>query len=134
MKRVWHGIKELCLESGKAVICEKPFAINADQATRMIESAQAEKLFLMEAMWTRFLPAVIRLKKDIESGIIGTPQLIQADFGITKPAESGSRFYEKNLAAGALLDLGIYTINFANIVFNFHYLTLKKSILRIVVR
>ena len=71
----------------------------------------------MEAMWTLFLPTVTRLIKDIDSGIIGTPQLVQADFGITKPPEAGSRFYEKKLAAGALLDLGIYTINFSNIVF-----------------
>ena len=107
----------LCLAGNKAVLCEKPICVNAQEAQKLVELSRKKNIFLMEAMWTRFLPAVIRLKKDIESGIIGTPQLIQADFGITKPAESGSRFYEKNLAAGALLDLGIYTINIANIVF-----------------
>ena len=107
----------LCLEGNKAVLCEKPICVNAREAQKLVELSRKKNIFLMEAMWTRFFPAVIRLNKDIKSGIIGTPQLIQADFGITKPSEPGSRFYEKNLAAGALLDLGIYTINIANIVF-----------------
>jgi predicted dehydrogenase len=107
----------LCLAANKAVLCEKPICINAQEAQKLAELSRKKNTFLMEAMWTRFLPAVIRLIKDIDSGIIGPPQLVQADFGITKPPESGSRFYEKKLAAGALLDLGIYTINFANIVF-----------------
>ena len=107
----------LCLAANKAVLCEKPICVNAQEARKLVELSRKKDIFLMEAMWTRFLHAIIRLKKDIESGIIGTPQLVQADFGITKPPESGSRFYEKKLAAGALLDLGIYTINFANIVF-----------------
>ena len=107
----------LCLAANKAVLCEKPICVNAQEAQKLVELSRKKEIFLMEAMWTRFLPAVNHLKKDIESGIIGTPQLVQADFGIIKPPESGSRFYEKKLAAGALLDLGIYTINFANIVF-----------------
>ena len=107
----------LCLAGNKAVLCEKPICVNAQEAQKLVELSRKKNIFLMEAMWTRFFPTVIRLKKDKKSGIIGTPQLIQADFGITKPAEADSRFYEKKLAAGALLDLGIYTINIANIVF-----------------
>ena len=107
----------LCLAANKSVLCEKPICINAQEAQKLVSLSRKNDIFLMEAMWTRFFPAVIRLKKDIESGIIGAPQLVQADFGITKPPEAGSRFYEKKLAAGALLDLGIYTINFSNIVF-----------------
>ena len=110
----------LCLAANKAVLCEKPICVNAQEARKLVELSREKDIFLMEAMWTRFLPAVIRLKKDLDSGIIGTPQLVQADFGITKPQEAGSRFYENKLAAGALLDLGIYTINFANIVFGSH--------------
>jgi len=110
----------LCLAANKAVLCEKPICINAQEAQKLAELSRKKNTFLMEAMWTRFLPAVIRLIKDIDSGIIGTPQLVQADFGLTKPQEAGSRFYENKLAAGALLDLGIYTINFANIVFGSH--------------
>ena len=107
----------LCLEANKAVLCEKPMCVNAQEAQKLVDISRDKDIFLMEAMWTRFLPAVIRLKKDLDSGIIGSPQLVQADFGIMKPPEAGSRFYEKTLAAGALLDLGIYTINFSNIVF-----------------
>jgi len=107
----------LCLAANKAVLCEKPICVNAQEAQKLVTLSRKNDIFLMEAMWTRFLPAVIRLKKDIESGIIGAPQLVQADFGITKSPEAGSRFYEKKLAAGALLDLGIYTINFSNTIF-----------------
>ena len=107
----------LCLAANKAVLCEKPICVNAQEAQKLVAQSRKNNIFLMEAMWTRFMPAVIRLKKDIDSGVIGTPQLVQADFGITKAPEAGSRFYEKKLAAGALLDLGIYTINFSNIVF-----------------
>ena len=107
----------LCLEANKAVLCEKPICVNAQEARKLVELSRKKDIFLMEAMWTRFLPAIIRLKKDVKSGIIGTPQLVQSDFGIKKTPEAGSRFYEKKLAAGALLDLGIYTINFSNIVF-----------------
>ena len=107
----------LCLAANKAVLCEKPICVNAQEAQKLVTLSRKNDIFLMEAMWTRYLPAVIRLKKDIESGIIGAPQLVQADFGITKSPEAGSRFYEKKLAAGALLDLGIYTINFSNTVF-----------------
>ena len=110
----------LCLAANKAVLCEKPICVNAQQAQKLVELSRKKDIFLMEAMWTLFFPTVTRLIKDIDSGIIGTPQLVQADFGITKPQEAGSRFYEKKLAAGALLDLGIYTINFANIVFGSH--------------
>ena len=108
----------LCLEANKAVLCEKPICVNAQEAQKLVELSRKKDIFLMEAMWTLFFPTVTRLIKDIDSGIIGTPQLVQADFGITKPPEAGSRFYEKKLAAGALLDLGIYTINFSNIVFS----------------
>jgi len=107
----------LCLAANKAVLCEKPICVNAQEAQKLVELSRKKDIFLMEAMWTLFFPTVTRLIKDIDSGIIGTPQLVQADFGITKPPEAGSRFYEKKLAAGALLDLGIYTINFSNIVF-----------------
>ena len=107
----------LCLAANKPVLCEKPMCVNSKEAQKLVNLSRHKNIFLMEAMWTSFLPAIIRLKKDLDTKIIGIPQLVQADFGITKPLEKGSRFYEKELAAGALLDLGIYTINFANIVF-----------------
>lgn len=107
----------LCLEANKPVLCEKPICINAKELKHLIGTAKKRKVFLMEALWTRFLPAVKHLITEIENGIIGKPKLIKADFGIMKPPTKGSRFYEKKLGAGALLDLGVYTINFSNFIF-----------------
>ncbi|NIP97675.1 MAG: Gfo/Idh/MocA family oxidoreductase, partial [Akkermansiaceae bacterium] len=69
-----------CLEGGKAVLCEKPFALNAREAAEMIDSARARGLFLMEAMWTYFLPAVTRLRELLASGVIGEVRLLQSNF------------------------------------------------------
>ena len=108
----------LCLKANKPVLCEKPLCINAKEAQKLIAVAKNRNIFFMEAMWTRFLPAIKRLKKDVSNGGIGKVKLIQADFGIKKEPIKGSRFYEKELGAGALLDLGIYTINFSNFIYD----------------
>jgi len=108
----------LCLDANKPVLCEKPLCVNAKEAQLLIDIAKQKKTFLMEAMWTRFLPATKHLIKEISDGVIGKPKLIQADFGIKKPPIKGTRFYEKKLGAGSLLDLGIYTINFSNFIFD----------------
>src|SRR5580693_1950006 len=69
------------LDAGKAVLCEKPFAINAREAGEMIKRARAKKLMLMEAMWTRFLPPILRLREILAAGTIGEPRTLLADFG-----------------------------------------------------
>src|SRR5262249_22747968 len=71
----------LCLEAGKAVLCEKPFAINTAQAEEMIRVAQKQNVFLMEAMWTRFIPAVKQAMAWIAEGMIGEVRMVQASFG-----------------------------------------------------
>lgn len=107
----------LCLEAGKAVLCEKPLAVNAHQAGEMISVARERGLFLMEAMWTRFLPAFARLRELLAAGELGEPRLVRADFCIRRPREPGSRLFEPELAGGALLDVGIYTVALAAAVF-----------------
>jgi|TARA_B100001996_G_scaffold67407_1_gene49047 predicted dehydrogenase len=108
----------LCLNSIKPVLCEKPLCVNAKEAKHLISVSKEKKVFLMEAMWTRFLPAIKHLINNINNDVIGKPKLIQADFGIKKPPVKNSRFYENKLAAGSLLDLGVYTINFCNFIFD----------------
>ena len=103
----------LCLEAGKAVLCEKPFALNAAQTQRVIDTAKAKKLFLMEAMWTRFFPLFKTLRGLIEKGRIGEPRLLHADFGFASPVTE-SRLFEPNLGGGALLDVGVYPVSLAS--------------------
>ena len=103
----------LCLEHGKHVLCEKPLALNAVQAERMIGTARDRNLALMEAVWTRFLPTVVKARAMITAGAIGELRLIQADFGFHAPFDPESRLFAPARGGGALLDLGIYPLNLA---------------------
>ncbi len=100
------------LRAGKHVLCEKPFAVNALEARTMVDTARGEGRFLMEAMWTWFIPAIVDIKRRIEAGEIGRLTVIESDFGITVLDEDG-RHRRIDLAGGALLDLGIYPISLA---------------------
>ncbi len=104
------------LQAGKAVLCEKPLAINARQAREMVALARARKLFLMEAMWTRFLPAVAQMRAWIAEGRIGEPRAVQANFGINRSFPPEHRMVNPNLAGGVLLDLGIYPLSMASMI------------------
>ena len=106
----------LCLNNDKHVLCEKPFALNKNQASRLIETAKAKGLFLMEAMWTRFSPALSRLVSMIREGLIGEIKTLKGQFCIDVPFDPVHRLYNPDLAGGALLDLGIYPIAFACMV------------------
>lgn len=103
----------LCLGAGKHVLCEKPLALNAAQAERMITAARAGCLVLMEAVWTRFLPAVAKVRELIAAGAIGEVRMITADFGFRAEFDPESRLFAPGLAGGSLLDLGIYPLNLA---------------------
>lgn len=107
---------KLCLNAGKHVICEKAFTLNAAQAEECINLAQEKGLFLMEAMWTRYLPAVVQLRQWLADGVIGTPEFVQIDFSFYKAFEAAHRLYNPDLGGGALLDLGIYNVSFASMV------------------
>lgn len=107
----------LCLDAGKAVLCEKPFAINARQASKMIARAREKGLFLMEAMWTRYFPIMTKLRDLIRSGAIGEVRMLQADFGFYAPFDPSGRLFDPALGGGALLDVGIYPLSLASMIF-----------------
>ncbi len=108
----------LALDHGKHVLCEKPISLNAGMSEQIINKAREKNLFLMEAVWTRFLPATIRLKEMIQQGAIGDVHKVNADFSIFRPFDPTHRLYNRELGGGALLDLGIYPLTFAHLVFD----------------
>jgi len=109
-----HGLHHehtlLCLNYGKAVLCEKAFALNSQQASEMIATAEAKKVFLMEAFWTKFLPQYQKVVSIIGSGQLGEIKWIQADFGFRAPDPPAQRIYDPALGGGSLLDVGIYPV------------------------
>ena len=107
----------LALQAGKAVLCEKPFAINAAQTETMIREARERGVFLMEAMWTRFLPHIVRLRELLAEGVIGEVRMLQADFGFRTELDPRSRLFDPAFGGGALLDVGIYPVSLASLVF-----------------
>ena len=107
----------LCLEAGKHVICEKPFAMNAAQTEAMISLARAKGLFLMEAMWTRFIPAVARAKQMLDQGALGKVWMMSGTFCFRAPFNPKSRLYAPELGGGSLLDVGVYVLSFASWLF-----------------
>lgn len=109
-----HENAMMCLHGGKGVLVEKSFAMNRNQAEDIIALARRKRLFVMEAMWTRFLPAVLEAKRIVDSGEIGTPTHVSADFGFTSTAGPQHRLFNPELGGGALLDLGIYPLSMAS--------------------
>jgi predicted dehydrogenase len=107
----------LCLNAGKHVLCEKPFAMHAHEAQLMINTAREKNLFLMEAMWTRFIPLVVKLRSMLAQNIIGEVRMLQADFSFRAPFNPTNRLFNPELGGGALLDIGVYPINFASMIF-----------------
>ncbi|MGN0844058.1 MAG: Gfo/Idh/MocA family protein [Kiritimatiellia bacterium] len=105
----------LCLDHRKNILCEKPFTVNRQQAESIFRRATANGLFVAEAMWTRFLPFVQTIREVLASGIIGTPVLLTANLGGNM--EAIPRIAEPALAGGALLDVGIYALVFAELFF-----------------
>lgn len=105
-----------CIAAGKAVICEKPFALNVGEATEMVEAARDKGAFLMEAMWTRFRPGMVKVREVLDSGAIGDVQLVTANVGWKSQFDSSSRLYAPELGGGALLDGGVYPISFVSMV------------------
>jgi predicted dehydrogenase len=109
-----HEHTLLCLQHNKAVLCEKAFAINARQAGEMIREARDRKVFLMEALWSRFLPHFNVVKNMIDEGQIGKVMSMQMNFGF-KPADPvPQRIFDPKLGGGTLLDIGIYNVFFVH--------------------
>ena len=107
----------LCLNAKKAVICEKPFAPNARQAARMIDCARENGVFLMEAMWTRFLPTIVKTRELIAGGAIGKVLHFNAEFAFRAEVNPEGRLFAPAAAGGSLLDVGVYNMSFCSMIF-----------------
>ena len=100
------------LRAGKAVLCEKPITIDAQECEQLIDIAQQSSSYLMEAMWTWFLPAIREAKRWVDEGRIGNIVQIQSDFGYPLPYAADKREYDANLGGGCLLEMGVYPVAF----------------------
>jgi predicted dehydrogenase len=106
----------LALNARKAVLCEKPFTINERELEHVVRVAREKKLFLMEAMWTRFFPVMVKVRELIKGGAIGDVRMVQADFGFRTSVNEEGRLFNRALGGGALLDVGVYTVSFAQMI------------------
>ncbi|WP_328635574.1 Gfo/Idh/MocA family protein [Streptomyces sp. NBC_00356] len=106
----------LCLEAGRAVLCEKAFALNAREAAELVTLARSRGVFLMEAMWMYCNPLVRRMKALVDEGAIGEVRTVQADFGLAGPFPPSHRLRDPAQGGGALLDLGVYPVSFAQLL------------------
>ncbi|MET9736436.1 Gfo/Idh/MocA family oxidoreductase [Streptomyces sp. NPDC006458] len=104
------------IEAGRHVLVEKAFTRNAHEAEQLIEAARERGVFLMEAMWTRFLPHIDVVRQVLDSGLLGEVHTVIADHGQPMTPEVQHRHFAPELAGGALLDLGIYPVSFASMV------------------
>ncbi|NNJ32941.1 Gfo/Idh/MocA family protein [Lacrimispora defluvii] len=118
----------LCLEHGKHVLCEKSFAANYSQAKEMIDLAQEKNLMITEAMWVRYMPMADTLKEVLASGIIGEPMTLTANLAYLVSGKH--RIMAPELAGGALLDVGVYTLNFASLVFGDEITDITSSVIK----
>ena len=105
-----HEHALLCIQHNKPVLCEKAFAINARQAKEMIDAARSRKVFLMEALWTKFLAPYNKVKQMISEGMLGELKSMQLNFGFRPPEPVSQRIYDPALGGGTLLDIGIYNV------------------------
>jgi predicted dehydrogenase len=106
----------LALDSDKPVLVEKAFTMSADEARALVAAARAKNLFLMEAMWTRFLPHMVAVRALISEGALGEIVTVEADHGQWFAPDPTSRLFARELGGGALLDLGVYPVSFASMV------------------
>ena len=116
-----------CLQSGKAVLCEKPITVNDTEFKKLVAVSKEKNVFLMEAMWTYFLPPIIKAKEWMDEGRIGKLKVIQADFAVPMEKNYEGRVYNPTLAGGALLDIGIYPVSLAYYFTNQVPLTITAS-------
>lgn len=114
-----HGLHEeqmlSILDHEKAILCEKAFTLNENQARRVFRKAEEKGVFVMEAMWTRFLPVMKKLVKFVNDGMIGKIESVEANFCFDSKADLSDRLFAPELGGGALLDVGIYPITFAHL-------------------
>jgi predicted dehydrogenase len=111
-----HPDTLLALRAGKPVLVEKPFTMNAAEARELVAAARAEKLFLMEAMWMRFLPHIAQIRRLVAEGALGELVTVSADHGQWFAKDPEFRLFAPELGGGALLDLGVYPVSFASML------------------
>lgn len=105
----------MVLDNGKHILCEKPLCMNTRETKELVEYAQSKKLFLMEAIWSRFFPAYLRLREEIEKGTIGDVIQVRVEMGLQFPEDNWRR--SKEVGGGTVLDMGTYTTQFATLCF-----------------
>ena len=105
-----------CLEAGKPVLCEKPMTLDLATSALLVQEARVQGVFLMEAMWMRCNPAIRQIASLVASGVIGSVTAVHADFGLQGPFPADHRLRDPALGGGALLDLGVYPLNFAHLI------------------
>jgi len=117
----------MCIGKGKPVLCEKSFTANARQAESLLAYAKEKGVFITEAIWTRYLPLSLKIQELIHSGIIGIPYTLSAN--LSYPVSYKERIQRPELAGGALLDIGVYTLNFAAMAFGTEIERMESSCL-----
>ncbi len=105
-----HAHTLLCLENQVPVLCEKPAAINSQQLQEMIGMAEKKQIFFMEALWTRFIPAMLKVLEIVADGSMGQVENVEASFCFRADAGPDHRLYNMDLGGGSLLDIGIYPV------------------------
>lgn len=111
-----HPAALQALRAGKPTLVEKPFTMNAAEAAELVDLARERDVFLMEAMWTRFLPHVVEVRRLLAEGVLGDVVTVTADHGQWFTEDARHRLFAPELGGGALLDLGIYPVSFASMV------------------
>jgi predicted dehydrogenase len=111
-----HATALAAIDAGKALLVEKAFTATVAGAVEVVDRARSAGVFVMEAMWTRFQPVVVAMRELIADGAIGDVRSVQADLGISRPWNPEDRLFSMALGGGAMLDLGVYPISFAQMV------------------
>ena len=111
-----HAVALAAIEAGKALLIEKSFTATTAGAAEIVDLARERGVFVMEAMWTRFLPAVVALRDLIADGAIGEVRSVQADLGVSREYDPDDRLFDLAQGGGALLDLGVYVVSFAQML------------------
>lgn len=111
-----HAVALAAVEAGKPVLVEKAFTATAAGAAEVVAAARERRVFCMEAMWTRVQPAVTRLREMIADGVIGEVRSVRADLGLRRPFDPADRLWDPAQGGGAMLDLAVYPVSFAQMV------------------
>jgi predicted dehydrogenase len=111
-----HALALAAIDAGKALLIEKSFTATAAGAAEVVDRARETGVFVMEAMWTRFQPAVVALRELVADGAIGEIRSVQVDLGVAREYDPADRLFDLALGGGALLDLGVYVVSFAQMM------------------